>query len=306
MPIGEEWVLDCKIVDSNNTDVTGQFGFSLGEYVYNTYSGGYDVRNGSIAFSDPVTASGNELRGKPDDVTRCIFTVTDSSYNKATFTKNSKIYLKIQPPSAGTYYIEKISLYRKTIGADENIIIPNLEEENTTAETFVETGTIEHKYHFFSSWLVDSNNPDAIKEKDGLSTEVKDSLNYETYCPIYNDGAKKVRSITAKESNYFNILQSIAETFEAWLSLEVTRDTDGAITSKTVKFKNYLGNENYANFRYGVNLKDIQRTTSSKNITTKLIVKQNSNELAENGFCTIQRAGGNPTGENYIYDFQYY
>jgi phage minor structural protein len=101
-------------------------------------------------------------------------------------------------------------------------------------------------------------------------------LTYETYTPVYNEGAKKIRSITAKESNYFNILQTIAETFEAWLDLEIERNdpnNPGAITAKRVKFKNYLGNENYANFRYGVNLKDIQRTTSSKNIVTKLIVK---------------------------------
>jgi phage minor structural protein len=71
---------------------------------------------------------------------------------------------------------------------------------------------------------------------------------------VYNEGAKKIRSITAKESNYFNILQSIAETFEAWLDFEITRDNLGAIKSKKVKFKNYIGSENYANFRYGVNL----------------------------------------------------
>jgi phage minor structural protein len=68
-------------------------------------------------------------------------------------------------------------------------------------------------------------------------------------------------------------------------------------------FKNYRGDDNYACFRYGVNLKDIQRTYSSKNIVTKLIVKPNVNELAKDGFCTIQRAGINPTGEDYIYDF---
>jgi hypothetical protein len=97
MPVGEEWVLDCKIVNSTNDDVTDEFVFSLGEYVYNTYSGGYDARHGSITFSEPVSASGEELGGKPSDVTRQIFTVTDSSYNNATFTKNSKIYLKIKP-----------------------------------------------------------------------------------------------------------------------------------------------------------------------------------------------------------------
>jgi hypothetical protein len=33
------------------------------------------------------------------------------------------------------------------------------------------------------------------------------------------------------------------------------------------------------------------------------MVKENFNELAENGFCSISRAHNNPTGENYIYDF---
>jgi hypothetical protein len=38
-------------------------------------------------------------------------------------------------------------------------------------------------------------------------------------------------------------------------------------------------------------------------MATKLIVKQNNNELAPDGFCTIARAKSNPTGENYLYDF---
>jgi hypothetical protein len=55
-------------------------------------------------------------------------------------------------------------------------------------------------------------------------------LNYIDYLPVYNDEAEKIRTVTAKESNYFNILQSIAETFEAWLLLEVNRnETTGAI-----------------------------------------------------------------------------
>jgi hypothetical protein len=37
-----------------------------------------------------------------------------------------------------------------------------------------------------------------------------------------------------------------------------------------------------------------------------LIVKANNNKYAENGFCTISRANSNPTGEDCIYDFQYY
>jgi hypothetical protein len=80
----------------------------------------------------------------------------------------------------------------------------------------------------------------------------------------------------------------------------------GGITGKRIRFKNYAGKTNYAAFRYGVNLRDITRINDSTNIVTKLIVKQNNNELAESGFCTIARAPINPTGESYIYDFQYY
>jgi hypothetical protein len=60
-------------------------------------------------------------------------------------------------------------------------------------------------------------------------------LVYTDYKPIYVEGAKKVRTVSGKESNYFNILQSIAETFEAWLILKIVRDTDtGAILQKFV------------------------------------------------------------------------
>jgi phage minor structural protein len=119
--------------------------------------------------------------------------------------------------------------------------------------------------------------------------DIYDNLKYDVYEPVYNDGACKVRSITAKESNYFNILQTIAETFEQWLVINIDRNNDGSIkpNGKTVAFRNYRGDNNYACFRYGVNLKDIQRTYASKNIVSKLVVKPNTNELGTNGFCTI-------------------
>jgi hypothetical protein len=135
---------------------------------------------------------------------------------------------------------------------------------------------------------------------------ITDEYDYSTYTPVYNTGAEKIRSISAKESNYFNILQSLAETFEAWLLLRVERDDFGAVERKIISFKKYAGGDNHAGFKYGVNLKDIQRTFASKDIVTKLIVKPNNNEYGEDGFCTIARAGMNPSGENNIYDFQYY
>jgi hypothetical protein len=37
-----------------------------------------------------------------------------------------------------------------------------------------------------------------------------------------------------------------------------------------------------------------------------LVVKNNSNEFATDGFCSITRASENPSGENFILDFKYY
>ena len=37
-----------------------------------------------------------------------------------------------------------------------------------------------------------------------------------------------------------------------------------------------------------------------------MIVADNTNEFAKNGFCSITRAGANVSGEDYILDFSYY
>jgi hypothetical protein len=53
-------------------------------------------------------------------------------------------------------------------------------------------------------------------------------------------------------------------------------------------------------------LKSIQRTIESDAIVSKLIVKNNANEFATDGFCSIARASESPNGENFILDFSYY
>jgi hypothetical protein len=53
-------------------------------------------------------------------------------------------------------------------------------------------------------------------------------------------------------------------------------------------------------------LKGIKRSLDSNGIISKIIVKTNSNEFAPNGFCTIARAKENMSGENTIYNFDYY
>lgn len=117
---------------------------------------------------------------------------------------------------------------------------------------------------------------------------------------------QKVRTINVKESNIFNILQTLAEKFEAWCVLVLEHDESGVITSRKVKFVETVGNDSNIGFVYGLDLKGVKRTVDSKEIVTKTIVKQNSNKYADNGFCTIMRAQENFPRTNYILNFDYY
>lgn len=308
LPIGQELVLDYTIRDAANQIVSG-FTFELAEYVYNTSTGGYNESTNRISFTQTKDSSRN----------RIYFTVQTNDYTEKEFKKDSKIFLKLVPPNFNSnsdeakegisYYIESIALYKKALDAKGNIIVPDYEEEQSNAASnWVDMNNLQKDYKLFPAFDVDNDNPKKVVDKESLIYDTVTTLDYNIYKPVYNTGGEKIRSVSAKESNYFNILQTIAETFEQWLVINIERDEHGAILpyGKKISFRNYRGDNNYACFRYGVNLKDIQRTNTSKNIVTKLVVKQNANELAEDGFCTIQRAGSNPTGENYIYDFQYY
>lgn len=75
---------------------------------------------------------------------------------------------------------------------------------------------------------------------------------------------------------------------------------------KRVYFINSIVQENSIGFKYGINLKDVQRTLDSDQIATKIIVKDNTREEAENGFCSIARAKDNPIRENFALNLDYY
>lgn len=75
---------------------------------------------------------------------------------------------------------------------------------------------------------------------------------------------------------------------------------------KYIAFRKYVGRNNDAGFRYGINLNYITRSVDSKEICTKLYVKDLETDLLESGICSIQDAPGNFSGETSIYNFQYY
>ena len=133
--------------------------------------------------------------------------------------------------------------------------------------------------------------------------EVRKRENYES-----------VRHLEVSKSNYFNNINTLAELFEVWVGFKVAHRRDGKLLMKDGKyvkqviFSKYspFDKENWAGFKYGINVEDIKRNTVSDQIATRTIVNANANEFATDGYCTIVRAIDNPSKENVIYNFDYY
>lgn len=154
-----------------------------------------------------------------------------------------------------------------------------------------------------------------ISLENGREIAMPLSANKDNYVPRYNANYSAVRHIDIKESNYFNNINSLAELFGTWVKFKVKHQKNGQlivednVPKKTVKFTRFASEDdeiNWAGFKYGINLKSIKRNVESTAIASKVIVKNNNNEFAPAGMSSIARAIDNPTGENVIYNFDYY
>lgn len=134
--------------------------------------------------------------------------------------------------------------------------------------------------------------------------------------PVYNN-YEKFAFIDISQSNRFNILQTIAESFECWVCFIIEHDDQGYIKyikdknnndipCKYVQLKQEIGEDTGLSFVYGIDLQSIKRDIKSSSISTKTIVSQNDNEFGKNGFCSIARSIQNYPRENFIYNFDYF
>lgn len=148
--------------------------------------------------------------------------------------------------------------------------------------------------------------------KDTLTYIYTSPNEWSAAVPVYNN-FERFGTIEASNSNRFNILQTIAETFECWVRFVTLHDEQGYIKynddgtpCKYVQLKKEAGQETGIGFIYGVDLKSVTRNVKSDKISTKTIVIQNENEFGKNGFCSIARSEQNYPRENFIYNFDYY
>jgi hypothetical protein len=124
---------------------------------------------------------------------------------------------------------------------------------------------------------------------------------------LLGDGRnEKRRTYSVSKSNFFNIIQDLAELFKVWPVFELIRNPDTNIVTRQFYFREGAVRDNFAGFHRDVNLVSIVRDSDSNDVVTKMFVEDQENNLAEDGFVTIRTAPLNPWGENYYYNFGYY
>lgn len=261
---------------------------STTEYVWSTTENKYVVKDSSILdYYATIGTAKQSISSKylSDPTTRIgVFL----------YTKDSNLVNKY-------IYVEDVQLTRYyKYGKDSIVTIGNIPEAKSIENSYYylkPTNRFDDKAINFYSKLADL--------AAELGVEV-DNIN-----PIYNDSCEKILSIEESQSNCFNILQSLCETFECWLRLDVEHDSNGAISLdadnnpiKKIVFNEYVGKDNFAGFKYGINLDSIERTIDSDEFVTKLIVDEiSANDLDT---VTIQDAKTNYSKESYILNLSHY
>jgi hypothetical protein len=126
-----------------------------------------------------------------------------------------------------------------------------------------ETKITDEYYYFLVGDTSNEDNLEVKTNKNATSREgmylIKRNTPMEGLQNSYLAGAEKQISVEIKQSNYFNAIQSLCEAAQCWAEFNIDREENGEIKSKKITFRNYIGQDNYIGFKYGVNLKQITR-----------------------------------------------
>lgn len=215
-----------------------------------------------------------------------------------TFSKDSLLnsFLYFTIAGSADFYLEEVQLFKRVLDSQGDPLTPD-----SIPEAQVKT-----KFTYYS--LIPGETGDAA-----INKVYSDYIPSPDYTAAQDPYHQKVRSISIKESNRFNIIQTLCETFECWADFKIAYEPNGRVRRdtaghpiKTISFRKFVGKDNYAGFKYGINLNSTKRTTISNQLVSKLIVKNNTNQFADSGFCSIARAPSNESKENFIYNFNYF
>lgn len=271
---------DYITIDENNLRIIGNL------YQYNSDY----TKNGNPLFINPIYQNTSDGWAE----------VTYEARESISAEDINKYGLFLQ--SQNTYWIENVQFFKYSEGAtsyDEDAEIKRINPGEIAVQSIV---TPVYKYYY------KNNDAETAEELTYLYVGETESSDY---TPVYNN-YEKIGTINEKESNRFNLLQTIAETFQAWVKFRIDHEDNGAIKfingipQKYVYFVSEVGVDTGISFEYGIDLKTISRTIDSDKIATKVIIKPNNNEFAPHGYCSIQQTNQNYSKENFILNLDYY
>lgn len=206
--------------------------------------------------------------------------------------------IHLQNNMGADYWLEEVQFFKEAYGekvVDDQIVTVRINPNEMDVQSVVNV-----TYKFFDP------------EQEASTIDEVEFISGENYTPVSN-GFQRYGTIEESESNRFNILQTIAETFECWVRFKIDHDDEGYVLyddkgapCKYVQLKNEIGRDSGLTFVYGIDLQGIVRNLKSTSISTKTIVRSNDNQFGKNGFCTIARSTQNFPRENTIYNFDYY
>lgn len=349
--VGEKWVLRYKARSGDAVNPTEESYIhpTVSAYI-GFYETETDKNSGVTYYIPSTTKTGSyfeevgelvEAGDWTEQIYKCIKPFSKSEISKATFF-NFLFKYEAESTETSTVWLEKIEFFPYVEGyvyeetevsgdfpadaryyerTDANIYIETSDLAPDSSKTYyvratrrINPGELDMQsiaqiyYKYYDPRQTYSNEDDLIYEYIGTEKQTD-------FIPYYGSETnkyEKVRTITGKESNRFNLIQNLCETFECWAIFETEHDENGAIVyengcpKKTVAFREEIGERTGLGFIYGIDLKTIQRTVNSEQIVTKTVIKPNSNECATNGFCTIARARDNYSKESFVLDFGYY
>lgn len=229
------------------------------------------------------------------------------------FLEDAELVIKSTNPTETIIKILETRLYEIIHGKDNNgnDKILDLYDINST--------DVAKKFYYY--YYEDTSNP------DGTAPYIyKAQIPCPLYEPVYGGWAKsagatgreysqfeKVRTIYGEQSNRFNLLQELAETFKCWARFKIYHNADGSVArdekgkpKKYVYYSEKIGQQLPYGFTYGIDLNTIRRTQSSSELVTKTIVLANYNDNAPNGTCSIVDSEENYPRENFVLNFDYY
>ena len=287
------------IYESTNEEDAGQYIWhsQLGRYIPTSWTT-EDIQKQYGTDYDIVPFANYYLTSAP-----ARYSLTNEQMSDPTFKMGIFVYTEDED-LVGTYtYLQDIQLTRYYEDADGQIV--------TLGNVPTAISNEAHHYYLKPNASRQSKEINTYGSLDFLAAEL--GIDADKITPLFNDNSEKILSIQAEHSNYFNILQSLCETFECWLDIKVEHDEDGSITLdkdynpiKRVAFKEYAGKDNFAGFKNGINLEGITRQIDSNEIVTKMIVEPVQSEYTDKGTVSIQYAKNNPSGESNIINFSYY